>query len=157
MAEMIRKITARTVGCEGKLGESFTVIGAVYRTDEGKSDFGPFIRFGGMFEAMNEQTGELFRSAILIIPKVVEDILMSAFQAAKGDVEDHNANVKIAVRFKTIKNTGKRPGGTEYVWAAEMLKDPVTVDPLADVRQYLPAPTGTNADMASAKQEKSKA
>jgi len=146
MADFIKRITARTVGIpfdradkKTNIGHSFTVIGKCYRaTLENTGAYDPYYKFGGMFEAMNEQTGEVFESATLIVPDVVSDQLATAVNAAQED--DSRAGVEFAIRFKTVKDENSIAG---FTWACEQLVNAMKVDPLKDLRKHLtslPAP-----------------
>ena len=135
MTAMIKKITARTVGCSGKVGESFTVIGKLLRAVQATTDRGPYIRFGGVFEAVNDDSGEVFRSASLIVPSVAEELLHSALGTAQA--EDEHAAVGIAFRFYTKED---QTAITKYIWAVDQLADPFASDPLEDLRKLLPKP-----------------
>ncbi len=131
--ELVKKITARTVGCLNEAGQEFMVFGKVYRASSETTDKGPFVRFGGMFEARRD--GKDYRSSELIVPSVVESQVYSAFQAAReGAGAEDIVAVALAFRFYTIADAASV---TKYVWRADMIKDPFTTDPLADLRKEI--------------------
>ncbi|KKN30041.1 hypothetical protein LCGC14_0838140 [marine sediment metagenome] len=139
--ELVKKITPRTVGCLSEPGQEFVVFGMVYRAQPETTDKGPFIRFGGMFEARRGK--DEFRSSELIVPSVVESQVMSAYQAATAEAgPEAQVSVALAFRFRTVEDKSSVIG---YIWRADMIKDPLTTDPLADLRAEvyaLPAPKG---------------
>lgn len=135
MTEMVKKITSRSVGCEKKPGEGFIVIGKCMRMQRAETDKGEYMRFGGLFEAQNIVTGQLVRSATLIVPGVVEEMVASAVHLALA--EDEHATVEIAFKFYTHEDKSAVIG---YFWKADQLVEPFTTDPLADLRKLLPKP-----------------
>lgn len=148
MTEHLKKITARTVGCEAKPGVSFVVYGKLRRSTVASSNYGEYVRFGGDFEAVNEQSGEVFRSSVFLSPGIMEDTLHSAIQAAQET--DKAASAEFAVRFKTVKDAEAARG---YVWKGEFLTKPSADDPLTRLRvslegkvKSLPAPEGEGDD-----------
>ena len=141
MTEFIKKITCRTVGCEAKAGESFVIMGKLRRGVMAVTNFGEYVRFGGDFEAVNEATGEVFRSAVFLCPGIMEDVLHSALQSAQET--DKTASAEFALRFSTKEDKSAARG---YVWTAEFLLEAATDDPLTRLRAAiedqlkLPAP-----------------
>ncbi len=140
MAEMIRKLTSRSLEVETEPGKSFVVFGRVTRATEASNDYGPFIRFKGMFEGLNEQTGKRATSTQFIAPGVGEDLIFNALSAAQ--MNDKSATVDFAMRFKTVEvDRKKAPIG--YEWRAEMLTKPTGDDPLtrlaSDIADKVPA------------------
>lgn len=147
-AEFLKKITARTVGCEAKPGVSFVIYGKLRRSSVAQSNYGDYVRFGGDFEAVNEQTGQVFRSSVFLSPGIMEDVLHSAVQGAQE--QDKQASAEFAVRFKTVKDAEAARG---YIWKGEFLTKPSADDPLTRLRaslegkvKSLPAPEEPEGD-----------
>ena len=129
--EILKKITARTVGCKTEPGQSFILFGRVSRVTNGSSQYGEFLVYRGQFQAMNEQTKEEFTSTQAIAPAVGEDMVYNAVRAAQED--DKNATVDIAMRFATVEvDRTKAPMG--YEWRCKPLLEPVADDPVTRLR-----------------------
>lgn len=134
MPEILKKLTARTVGCLTEPGQSFVLLGRVMRAVPGSSQFGEFIVFKGQFQAINEVTGGEFTATQAIAPSIGEDMLYNAVREAQGD--DKNAMVEIAMRFKTVEvDRAKAPMG--YEWRCEPLVEASTDDPLSRLRDTI--------------------
>lgn len=129
MSEFIRKITKGTIGIENKPDQSFVAYGKVHRATAAESQYGPFIRFKGFFEAINEQTGEVFTSNSMILPGVFEDALITALDSAHE--QEANSSVEFAVRLKTVPVPESVYG---YEWRAEPLKEPSEDNVLSRLR-----------------------
>lgn len=128
----LRKLTARTMGLSKFIvDQSYIVYGKVRRYETGQSDYGPYVKFRGQFEGMNEQTGEYASAPVVIFPGgLLEDELMEA-------VDESNQSVDIAIRFKMVENPSSP---TNVSWEAERLIEDRDSDPLADLRkQMLPS------------------
>lgn len=150
-----RKITARTMGIQKfKEGQSFTLIGRVRRYETGQTDYGPFVKFRGMFEAVNETTGEQAASSVAIFPGgLLEDSLIEAIETANKD--GGGASVDIAIRFSMVADETSPVG---YRWSAEQLVEQRDTDPLADLRSKvaLPAPEASEASEEASEASKGK-
>lgn len=153
-AKPLRKITVRDV--YGKIeGETFDkvralkgkplalmdVVGIAGRAKPGTSDYGPFIKFQGQFQATNLATGEVFRSAALLLPKFLEDDLIGAM-SIKGS--DDVKQAEFAIRLSAIADD---KSATKYVYVADSLIEPQESAPLAaliekasQAAKALPAP-----------------
>ncbi len=130
MTTHLRKITARTMGLDkAKAGQSFTLLGKVRRSEQGQSDYGPFVKFRGTFEGVNEQTGQAAQASVAILPGgLMEDELLEALEQASGAVN-------VALRFAMVEDSGSPVGVS---WTVERLLDTEESDPLADLRQQVP-------------------
>ena len=124
-ATIIKKITSRTVGCEAETDQSFVVYGKVMRATPMESQFGPYVKFGGQFMAVNEIDGKQFRSAVFLAPGIAEDQIYSALQTAQE--LSKSASAEFALRFKTVEDKKSARG---YIWVAETLIEPESDDPL---------------------------
>lgn len=134
-AKFIKTITSRRVGCKPGEGQDFTVIGVAARATPCESDKGPYLKFGGSFEAVGP--GGRFRSNQLILPGVVEDAVATALTVAQQ--RDNASMIEFGFRFYTEEvDHSISPIG--YMWQAEQLLDPYGTDPLAELRTLLPAP-----------------
>jgi len=130
-ASQVRKITARTVGLK-KLaaGQSMTVLGKARRYESGQSDYGAYVKVKGTFEALNEESGERYRSSVVIFPGgLMEEELMEAIDQA-------DAPVDVAIRFQMAEDSASPSGVT---WQAEQLIEAEEADPLADLRNRVEA------------------
>lgn len=129
MVEIVKKITARDVACEGKIGDSFIIFGRLMRATPAASQYGEYVKFGGQFGAVNEQTKKEYRSAVFLAPGIAEDQLYSALQSVQET--DKSATCEFAFRFKTKADKTAARG---YVWTAEPLVKPSGDDPLIRLR-----------------------
>lgn len=144
MATMIRKLTSRTacslskdevatVGRE-KRTALYSMIGKVTRAIPGNSDYGPYLRLRGMFEATDLKTGEIKQSAVAIVPGILEELIDGAMA---GGAE---------VSFAVVMGVEPDPGaGVGYRWYLETIRTPEQVDLLSDLRDAivdaLPSPS----------------
>lgn len=142
--EVVRKITARALGCEKEPGQSFVVIGRVSRATAEETNNGPYVKFRGEFEGTNEKNGTRVFSTQFIAPAVGEDLIYNAITQAQAD-GDKGAMVEFAMRFETVEvSRDKSPIG--YEWKAKPLMKLQADDPLARLRAqtadliHLPAP-----------------
>ena len=145
----LKKITAREVGCESKPGESFVVIGRINRATPQNGQNGPYVKFGGNFHAINEQTGKEFASAVFLSPGIAEDVLYSGLMDAQ-ETGDKTASTEFAMRFKTMATEADAKGRRNamgYIWHSEFLIEPAGDDPLArlmaSVEDKINRPKGT--------------
>lgn len=145
---MVKKITLKTVTGglsrkdtpeEGESVDLMTVIGQARRIEPASTDFGPYLRFKGAFEATDTRTGETFRSATLILPPVAQDILESAMGG-------ESVGVEFALRISAVGDDSQ----IGFHYEADSLIEHEESDPLANIRnavkKMLPAPdkeTGT--------------
>lgn len=132
--EIVRKITARTVGCEAEPGQEFLVYGRCNRTLEKSTDKGPYLLFKGQFEAFNTKNGKLFASTQVIAPGVGEDMIGIGLSDAQRD--DPRASVEFGMRFYT-EEADRKTSPVGYVWKCEPLSEPSGDDPMARLRRQI--------------------
>lgn len=127
-----KKLTTATCGlsvdlCEkvaaeqkGKEVPVLRIGGTVRSMEEKSSQFGPYKRFKGDFEAVNCVTGEIYRSGDCILPPCAETPIVDLVMRAK-EQEGAEAAVQFGVDI-TVKYY-KHPTlkGTEFVWGARPL------------------------------------
>jgi len=97
MTEIVKKLTLKTIGC-GKTEISAAVkgkteaivlasiLGISNEARPGQTDMGSFLKFIGSFQATNHLTGEVFSSAVALLPDVIADQLGAAIHQS-GEVE----------------------------------------------------------------------
>lgn len=102
---MLSKISVKTVFGTIKVKEIIElkeplklmrVYGIAKRILTGTSDFGEWVGFGGMFQAVNKQTGENFVSGRCFLPTPVTNMLSGQFVK---DIESIRFGFDISVKF----------------------------------------------------------
>src|SRR4029077_14452076 len=141
---IISKITISTIGCNpseikvlkaddpklqngelplcrmyGKLNES--------RVEMDKDKGTSFTYFVGSFEAVNMQTGEVFRSGKMFLPKGLSELVEAAV--------NKNPNAAIAFAFEVRAIKAQNPAGDTY--KALALKSPEAEDELKSIREVV--------------------
>ncbi len=84
----------------------------------------------GDFEGVNIETGKVFRSGKLFLPGGIHESLTGPFMA-----DDPVTSLKFALEFEVVK--AGNPAG--YTWRAKPLIAAAQNDPLASLRDELPA------------------
>lgn len=135
---MVRKITAKVVcgmpdkraiiNSDGEPMWQMAVYGSAHRSIAGETDYGPYIKFRGRFEAINLDSGETFQSSNLILPPIAEELLEDALTA------DNVKSVEFGLRVGVRKDESSVSG---YVWVAESIRDTEETDPLERLRAEL--------------------
>lgn len=123
--KQLRKISPKTVFGEinferlvkEKSIDIMDVYGVITRTSIVSSDYGDSVKFGGQFRAMNLETGELFRSSVLYLPKFMQD------EIAGSMVEGSTA--EFAVRMRAEYN---KESATKYIYMADTLVEAQEMD-----------------------------
>lgn len=134
MSKIVKKITAKTVGAT-KIGQSFNILGRVTRARVGNTTLGEFFFLEGAFEAINNQTGEIYNSSTAILPAVAATLVANALQFA----QEAEKNSTIEFALKIAKEAADNAMG--QAWTVEPLIEPLKEsDPLAALRLRLPAP-----------------
>jgi hypothetical protein len=149
---IINKITLKTVGIDdpeslvltGKKKNipAMRVYGLLRTATEKITDIGKSMTLTGDFEAVNLQTGEVFKSGKAYLPTIAEGpICEMLFQA---QATDPKASVKFALDVTVSYFESKFPKGAKYTWGVTSLFDtPEDCDPLSEIRKMLPAPKAT--------------
>lgn len=129
-AEPLRKISTRTVlgskdeDVKGMILEKvmkdktkdhplLRVWGVATRYKPGNSDFGAFLKFNGQFRALNIETGAVYRSAALLLPKFLEDELAGALGSMDAPKPSEFA-IEIGAKYD-------KTSATSYVFTANSL------------------------------------
>lgn len=116
--------------------ESTTILATIYGrcTDKkvGTTDYGPFVRFLGEFEGVNADTGAVFRSGELIVPRTLESLLDGAVSVATEN--DASGAVEFAVEIWVDKDESSITG---YTYQIKPLIKPAESDALTNLRQLV--------------------
>lgn len=138
--EILSKITLKTIGCQPKpnsvqkMATLATIYGIAQRYKIGTSNYGEFTKFQGDFEAVRVADGETFRSAALLLPPIIGDMLRATVD--KADDTGVQFGVEIGVKPSDV------PIGYEYSVKPVFKTD--AADALAHLRdsvlKSLPAP-----------------
>lgn len=141
MDNYLSKITVKAIGCDPKAcikAEKTIDLAKIYgvvnesKPVDGMKDGKLSYQFFGNFEAINLQTGEVFQSTKLFLPKVVEDLLETTLRpTGKEKLE----SVRFA--FQIAATPGESPVG--YIFKAANLMKLQENDPLAAMREELAA------------------
>lgn len=99
------------------------IFGIATKAKPGQSDMGPFVAFLGQFRATNLETGEIFESPKMILPKFLEEQLHAVLPETGGNVE---FAFQIAVKYDAT-------AATKYVYEAKNLLPPAENAQLDDL------------------------
>lgn len=131
--KIVAKLSMKVIGAQPKINslkegdaavETAVVFGRAAGYTIGQSSFGEFIKFKGLFEAVNFATGEKFSSGALLLPKAVEALLVGALEESDG------AAVEFAIKFGATY--AENDYGYEYT--VEPVITAKQADPLAALR-----------------------
>lgn len=127
----------------------FKIGGFVNRYDPVETNYGTAIRFIGDFVAVNQTSGEMFRSNRLFLPSIMTDEMTAHLAAAKK--RDEDASVEFGFDVSIIPD---EKSATGYVYMAE----PVVKVQESDAISALAAKLGVKALPApeTAKSDKGK-
>lgn len=103
-----------------------TIYGRCTEKKAGTSDHGDYVRFIGEFEGVNANTGDVYRSGNLIVPKTLEALLDQAITI------DANNAIDFAVEVWVEKNENSITG---YSYSIKPLIKPAESDVLASLRE----------------------
>ena len=149
------KISLKTIGAQPRPSEKITaravahVFGSARGYFIGQSTYGEFYKFRGDFEATNVETGEVYRSANLLLPDVIAMLLVDALHAAgakagkaKGAAGTHEepgematAPVEFAIEVGIRPRADAKPGTAAYEWTVKPLTPVRDSDPLQRLRE----------------------
>lgn len=150
-ASYVAKITIKGLGCDprkvvnvesGKLplARIFGKVASVrYKEDE--KNGGMYVAFIGSFEAFNLETGEVYRSGVLYLPKGISEIMETAVTKLKKGEDDQESVISFAFEIRAVKATN--PIG--YSYEAQALQAPDKQDELAELRRQMLALPATGA------------
>lgn len=135
-ANYVKKISAKVV--VGRIvkpeapTDLFSIIGIARETITGTTQFGDFVGFAGEFEAINAETGEVFKAPKAFIPEPAQGMLAAALTG--------NEAVEVGLTIGVKPHSGEM--GYEYT--CRPLFEAQGTDMLADLRERakmaLPAP-----------------
>lgn len=116
----------------------------------GVSEYGEFVRFLGNFRGVNAETGEVFHSGSLILPRTAENLLVGVLNTGATNV---TFAFKIGIRFE-------EEAATKYVYVIEPMTDSGESDPLREledkIKGALPALAAPAPAPAPVKKSKAK-
>lgn len=166
---LVRKIVARIVmesdlDKPSKPTDLFSVIGIVNGLKEGKSDYGPYTKLIGQFEATRARDKAVFLAPVAFLPEPFHGMVSAAVRQQIQDTTTYEKNDKgepimdkngepvikrdghAAVQFAVM--VGYRPttkkGGTGYEFTVTPIVQPNQADALGALRdataKALPAP-----------------
>lgn len=131
MANLVTKISTRNTGLSietlEKVVEKYPkekstvlrVYGTLSSEDQKSGDNGPYMRYGGKFEALNTITGETYRSKTVLLPETGEIYFSGILADVKKD--DPNAEVQVALDIKVERNASTKPNASKYKFVCEPL------------------------------------
>lgn len=138
MSVILKKITVKAVYGEIEAPEKghskplITVYGNARRATTESTTFGDYVKFLGMFESVNMDSGEVFQSGALIVPGIVENLIFGALGS-----DENISGVQFA--FEIGVKSDKTPTG--YSYTVKSLVQPAKDDVLADLRGKLALPS----------------
>lgn len=156
-ATYLGKLTVKGMGCvaakvaseeSGKLALARLygkVSGLKYQPDT-KSEGAFHTAFSGNFEGINLETGEVYRSGLLYLPKGISEIMESSFKKLLADVGD-TASITFGFEIRSVK--ASNPIG--YSYEAQALKSPEVEDELAQLRGQMQALPASGVKVGTAK------
>lgn len=149
--DIIKKINTKSVGLGKRILEDYAeevraekapvmrVIGTVHSAKGDTTQYGPYIKFYGDFEATNLLTGDVYRAPELLLPPVGEMIVdgqlnAAIAQAPEGARPVANVALDIQVSYNDAENA------TRFTFGAAPLLGTPEHDPIAELKKSLPAP-----------------
>lgn len=132
--KIVQKLTVKTMGAQPKphsVKEATDLVqmyGVIRGSEVGTSNFGDFVKFKGEFEGVNLESGEVVRSSVLILPKMLENILKDSLPTG-DDVTGLNVQVAVVIGVEPSEK-----GNTGYAFTVKPLIEPEVSDELAGLR-----------------------
>lgn len=108
----------------------FGIVGRCSDFTAGQSDFGPYVKLLGQFKAVNQETGEQFRSGAAILPGSANDLV---YGALRGLGEGGGA-IEFAFRVGLKRDESVAIG---YVYVVEQVYNKAQDDALDDLERRL--------------------
>lgn len=147
--QYLKKITTKHVGLKTQVMEEIAlkakesagepvpvavlrVYGRVRSATQGQGQYGPWTKFGGEFEAVNQVTRDVFRSTFLCLPSMGEQILNDMLDSR----DDTEAWVQFAVDVTVLYNESSK-GGTRFSYGVQPLLE--STQPRDDILTMLGA------------------
>lgn len=131
--QLVSKLTLSKIGAQPKVNSisQKTDLATLYGRVKGKKIeqgiYGDFVRFNGEFEGVNLQTGEVYRSAHLLVPKILESLLSEA-------LNQNDAVIDFAIEIGAVPSD---KGNTGYEYTVKPLIEPAASDELAALRNVI--------------------
>lgn len=146
--ELQSKISLKSIGAQpkaGSLAEGETKKLAVFYGRcvgyiTGESSFGEFTKFRGSFEAVNVETGETYRSANILMPDVITDLLRDALDNRADDSAALEFGIELGAKYATTSR------GYEYTVSpvVKLVESDELGHLRGEIQRVLPAPTDAN-------------
>ena len=134
---LIKKISRKTVVGDvsppEKATDLYTIMGIANGVKTGSSMYGEWLALTGQFEASNLETGEVFAAPVAFLPEPLNGLIAAKVRTPGEDGKGVSVKFAVMVGVKPAKNQF----GLEYT--VRELVDVKENDPLADLRQALPA------------------
>lgn len=161
----LNKLTVATMGIDTREAEQIgvdagknevailRVYGKVSSATPKEGDLGPYIVFGGQFEAQNLITGEKGRSDKLIVPSLCEtcfnEVYMKGLEEAKANAgdkapKDGQVFVNVAADITVMENPSNK-GGWKHKYGVAPLIEATGEDDLTRLASQFKAPKLLNA------------
>jgi len=145
----LKKISTKFVGLETGLLEQIAAeqgikkpvavlrcYGRVRNVIDGTGQFGPWRKFEGEHECINLLTGDVYRSANILLPQQAEMVIAQVVDTVKA--KDPNGvaeyGLDLTIQFKA------NPTGTQFMFSAAPLIEPKEEDTLTLMGKMLGAP-----------------
>lgn len=141
--QLVKKITSRDVmgnlkeviresgKKNGEIVPLFTIIGQVMGHSAGESQYGPWTKIKGRFRATNKISGDIFNSAVAMVPDEITDPVLAALTLDGAQSVDMAFDVSAKIDDATAVG---------YIYVCEPLMAPSEDDPLERLQKALPAP-----------------
>jgi len=141
--KLVKKITSRDVmgNLKEVIRESgkkngdtvplFTIIGQVIGSSAGESQYGPWIKIKGRFRATNKINGDIFNSAVAMLPDEAITPLLTVLAIDGASSVDMAFDISAKIDDSTAVG---------YVYVCEPLMKPSEDDPLARLALTLDKP-----------------
>ena len=127
--KILKKISAKNimgkipVPQDGETIDLFQVYGHASKCESIDTSYGVAIKIIGQFEAFRSDTGELFRSPTLYLPRPADEMIEEALSKTEGQVE-------FAFEISVVAADTK----TGYEYAVSTIVEPEGEDPLVSLR-----------------------
>lgn len=144
----LKKITTRDCGLDvttlsdvaaakGKKADIavLRIAGTIDKAESLSSQYGPYIKFFGQFEAHNLLNDSVFRSRALIVPAVAEAAIEGMYNAGSQG-GDQTVTVAFDITVKYYENPNKQ--GTKFRFSVAPLIEPKEDDVIARLMKSLP-------------------
>lgn len=140
MSKLISKVSLKNIGLDKNElreiaktgGQAMRIGGTVTGYELGEGDNGAWVRFKGIFKAINCVTGEEFSSGCAFVPDVVGDMVKGAFDAGQ-----ENKITAMQMAFDVFVDASEK-SAVGYTFSAKNLLQKDETDPLSLLMNSLP-------------------